>query len=300
MYSIIIPTYNGAQYLLQFSLASLLRQTYHDWEAIIVIDGSSDQTTETLYNLVHEDKRFRVFSHPENLGLAAALNHGVAMARGESIFILEHDDIWLPDKLLKQGEILRKGAGICISAAIIYHLEKSKFIKLHLSNLSCWSFSQSYSKLLFPLPEENKKYLGIEDFILHARIQTAIAAGKLHPDKVCFTNEILTIINASKHTLSGVRDSSMMAKRYQNAVDFFSKLPDYPKKLQSIKTSKRRKFFHGAMTYIPEFINKGIYLIVGAVKEMISCRKVRIFKNSNSSEYNMLLEYRNSFGKLNR
>ena len=99
--SVIIPAYNrGAD--LTLTVESALRQTCSaELELIIVDDASSDSTYEVAFTL-SDDPRVRVIRHEVNSGVSAALNTGLRAARGEYIAILEHDDIWLPDKLARQ------------------------------------------------------------------------------------------------------------------------------------------------------------------------------------------------------
>ncbi|MBI3788055.1 MAG: glycosyltransferase, partial [Ignavibacteriales bacterium] len=75
LFSVIVPTYNQAQYLGE-ALDSIRAQTYEYWEAIIVNDGSIDDTAEVMEAYAFQDPRFRCF-HKENGGVASALNEGV-------------------------------------------------------------------------------------------------------------------------------------------------------------------------------------------------------------------------------
>lgn len=95
--SIIIPTFNQAAYL-QAALESLIDQTDGDWEAVVVNDGSTDNTREVAESYAGTDARIRVF-HQENGGVAAALNMGLCEARGAWIHWLSSDDLFEPEKL---------------------------------------------------------------------------------------------------------------------------------------------------------------------------------------------------------
>ena len=92
--SVIIPVFNLAPYVAE-TLDSLFRQTYGDFEAIVVNDGSTDRTEEAL-----EPFRGRiVYRRQENRGVMAARNAGLRAARGELIALLDGDDLWMPDCL---------------------------------------------------------------------------------------------------------------------------------------------------------------------------------------------------------
>lgn len=100
--SVILPVYNGADYLLE-AVGSILAQTYTDFELIAIDDGSRDGTAALLDGL--RDPRLRVV-HQENMGLALTLNRGIALARGEYIARQDADDISRPQRLAKQVEYL--------------------------------------------------------------------------------------------------------------------------------------------------------------------------------------------------
>lgn len=97
--SVIIPTYNRAQWLQQ-SISSALEQTYGNIEIIVIDDGSTDNTKELLANL--KSHGIRYIGHSTNRGAAASRNTGIRAARGEFIAFLDDDDEWLPSKLKKQ------------------------------------------------------------------------------------------------------------------------------------------------------------------------------------------------------
>lgn len=101
--SVIIPTYNGSRFICQ-TVESVFRQSYPDYEVIVVDDGSSDQTGEVLEPYLD---RIRYYHQP-NQGVAAARNFGLEVARGNYINFLDHDDWLLPQKLALQVDIFEK------------------------------------------------------------------------------------------------------------------------------------------------------------------------------------------------
>lgn len=96
-FSVIIPTYNQAQFL-GAALDSLLAQTDPDWEAVVMDDGSTDKTREVMEAYARKDARIRIF-HKANGGVASALNEGLRRAQGKWICWLSSDDMFEPDKL---------------------------------------------------------------------------------------------------------------------------------------------------------------------------------------------------------
>lgn len=97
--SVVLPTYNRA-YCVSRAIESVLRQTYHELELIVVDDCSSDDTQALLERFA--DPRLRVLRHEYNKGGAAARNTGVAAARSPLIAFQDSDDEWCVTMLEKQ------------------------------------------------------------------------------------------------------------------------------------------------------------------------------------------------------
>lgn len=104
--SVVIPTYNRAQFLIQ-SVESVLTQTYKDIEILIVDDGSTDNT-EILVKQKYSDNEKVKYLRQKNRGAAAARNYGIREARGEFFALLDSDDLWKPEKLERQIKCMRK------------------------------------------------------------------------------------------------------------------------------------------------------------------------------------------------
>lgn len=99
--SVIIPTYNRLE-LLKETVHSVRRQTFRDFELIVVNDGCSDGTGEWL------DRQLDIRAlHRENSGIARSRNAGAALARGRWFAFLDHDDLWARDKLAIQADYVR-------------------------------------------------------------------------------------------------------------------------------------------------------------------------------------------------
>ena len=101
--SIIIPVYNGENYLAE-AINSALSQTYNNIEVIVINDGSKDQTDTICKSYGDRIKYLK----KENGGVASALNFGIDNMNGEYFSWLSHDDLYLPDKVLKEVELLSK------------------------------------------------------------------------------------------------------------------------------------------------------------------------------------------------
>jgi len=94
--TVIIPTYNRA-WVLKRAIKSVLAQDFHDFEIVVVDDGSTDNTTEVL-----ESYQQICVIRQEHRGVSAARNAGIARASGRLITFLDSDDLWLPGKLSAQ------------------------------------------------------------------------------------------------------------------------------------------------------------------------------------------------------
>src|SRR5918911_4537877 len=95
--TVIIPTYNWSS-VLPYSIGSVLRQTFSDFEVLVVGDGCTDDS-ESVVKAVN-DKRVRWINLPVNTGHQSGPNNeGLRQARGEIIAYLGHDDLWLPHHL---------------------------------------------------------------------------------------------------------------------------------------------------------------------------------------------------------
>jgi glycosyltransferase involved in cell wall biosynthesis len=106
--STIIPTYNAIAYLPE-AIDSVLKQTFKDFELIIVDDGSSDRTFEWASQI--KDPRVKIIWQ-DKYGSARARNRGIAIAEGEYIALLDADDVWETTKLEKQVNFLDRNPEI--------------------------------------------------------------------------------------------------------------------------------------------------------------------------------------------
>lgn len=102
--SVLMPVYNGEPYVKE-AVASILNQTFTDYEFIVVDDGSTDETWSILESYA-VDPRIRLIQNEINLGLARSLNRALAMARGEYVARMDADDVSRPNRLATQVAFL--------------------------------------------------------------------------------------------------------------------------------------------------------------------------------------------------
>src|ERR1043165_285078 len=108
--SVVMPVYNGENYL-RSAIESVLSQTFQDFEVIVVDDGSKDSTPAIAQSYADRVRYVR----QENAGVAAAVNHGISLARGRYFAWLSHDDLYAPDKLSAPLRTMQNidGPGVC-------------------------------------------------------------------------------------------------------------------------------------------------------------------------------------------
>lgn len=99
--SVVMPAYNVSKFIGE-SIESVLRQTYKNWELIIVNDCSKDNTEEVIKNYIRIDNRIKYYNQDKNLGIATARNLAIKKAKGKYIAFLDSDDLWKEDKLTEQ------------------------------------------------------------------------------------------------------------------------------------------------------------------------------------------------------
>ncbi len=151
--SVIIPTYNRAEYVTQ-AIDSVLAQTYTDYEIIVVDDGSTDKTREVLEPYM--DKIAYIYQ--ENTGVSAARNRGIKAAKGDWVAFLDSDDEWLPGKLTVQ----------------IRAVERHPQLVAHMVNVNLTNYNDPYpnSFLHCKFPFEGNEGIIDDPFIPHFKYRT--------------------------------------------------------------------------------------------------------------------------------
>jgi len=203
--TVFTPTYNRS-YIISQLYQSLLAQTYHDFEWLVIDDGSNDSTQDLFHKLISENKiDIRYYKVP-NGGKHRAINRGSDLARGEIFFIVDSDDYLTPNSLERVhywfGEIQKKKAKFAgISGLKGYTPQnyigttfQGKHLELFSPQQKQYGISGDradafYTSVLrtFKFPE----FPG-ENFLTEATLWFKIAE---HGYKTCFFNEIICICN---------------------------------------------------------------------------------------------------------
>lgn len=166
--SVIIPTYNSADYISK-AVDSVLNQTHQDFEIIIIDDGSTDNTQQVIES--YNDNRI-IYIKQKNAGPAEARNNGLKRAKGEYVAFLDADDKWVPDKLQLQIEAFKLNP----SVSMVY----SKLEILNKNNET----DEIHSFKNYPNNLELLKYLVFN----HIAIVPAVMIKKSYIDQVGFFN----------------------------------------------------------------------------------------------------------------
>lgn len=112
--SINLCCYNGENYVRE-ALESIAGQTYEDWELVFINDGSTDSTEKIILDFKERGYPV-VYQYQQNKGIGASRNEALKRSRGAYIAFIDHDDLWLPDKLRQQVEVLDQNQ----DAALVY------------------------------------------------------------------------------------------------------------------------------------------------------------------------------------
>lgn len=192
--TIVIPAYNAGAFI-QETLTSVIKQTYQDWQAIVVNNFSSDNTKEIVTSF--QDPRITVVDFANHGVIAASRNHGISLAHSPFIAFLDADDLWYPEKLARCLDALEAGCDI-VSHGEVYRYadgsqhnhdygptERSTYERLLIDG-NCFSTSAvvCHRGLLQSLGgfDESPQYVTAEDYDLWLRIMARGARAEILPD----------------------------------------------------------------------------------------------------------------------
>ncbi len=123
--SVNICCYNSEKFIKE-TIQSVLDQTYKEFEIIIIDDGSKDKTGEIVKSI--KDSRVKYY-YQDNMGLSASRNRALEMSKGEYVALLDHDDIWEPEKLEKQVALIDSNKNLGLVFSDSYIIDKNGKIK---------------------------------------------------------------------------------------------------------------------------------------------------------------------------
>ena len=186
--SVVIPTHNRSQYI-ERAIASVLGQTYADLEAIVVDDGSTDDTAQVVEACARKDSRVRLIEHGRRKGAQGARNTGIFAAAGKWIAFLDSDDEWLRDSLALRLQLAEKGRlPVVHSECYVVNQGSTELRRFGLPTLQGWVYQALLRKpgTVFPsllvLKECLKRIGYLDDSIVsYQEWDTSIRLAKHYP-----------------------------------------------------------------------------------------------------------------------
>lgn len=279
--SVGIPFYNAEAYL-ALAIQSVLLQSYHNWELILIDDGSSDASLEIANYFSKKDSRVRVISDGDNKKLPSRLNQIIKESKGDFLARMDADDIMHPQRLEKQYNFLKDNTNFDVVSSGLISIDSKNRVKGYraVHEIYC-DFTKT--KLSYPIVhpsvmarkswfERNRystKYPRAEDFELWTK---SIINNDFHvavlPDLLLFYREegnlsIDKIVNSYKDTLKIYSDyhnpSFINADVLKlNLKIIISNIFYYTGNLQKLSQRRNRKFEWSELEYYQNILNKVI------------------------------------------
>ena len=275
--SVIIPTYNQAKFI-NNAIESVLKQSFRDFEIIVVNDGSTDNTEAIVKGFI--DFRIRYIGHSNNLGLSEARNNGIRASRGEYIALLDSDDEFLPEKLDIQAKLLQKEpSDVGVVCAWSYNIdENGNYIsKRFLPRKGGYIFEDLLSTNYMSVPallirrecfekvglfdssldgqEDWDMWIRIAKYYKFSLIKIPLARRRIHPNRI------------SSHLEKKVITAKRIIKKYINELKIRRKIHSRHyfyigrRYCYMGKTTLGRKFLYQAIKLYPFYIRYYILLI---------------------------------------
>jgi glycosyltransferase involved in cell wall biosynthesis len=145
--SLLIANYNNGKFF-KDCYDSIIAQTYDNWEAIIVDDGSTDDSVEKIKNITDNDKRFKVYKNDKNYGCGYTKRRCIELASGDICGFVDPDDALLPDALQKMcTEHVNNSAASLVHSSLIYCNEALEKLNPYLHASSVKEFDASFLNL---------------------------------------------------------------------------------------------------------------------------------------------------------
>jgi len=203
--SVIIPTYNRAQYLSE-ALDSVFSQTYQDFEIIVVDDGSIDNTNEIIKTYADKYPVKIKYFYQRNTGTGAARNRGINEAEGDYIAFLDSDDLWLKEKLKIQVDILDNNLEVALTYCRATRINnKGEILDIKPAKPALKASDFLYNHRIPPTVMIRKSCLqkvGIFDAAIRVGEDTDLWLRISLEYKIIFFNRSLTIMRAHDNNIS--------------------------------------------------------------------------------------------------
>lgn len=214
--SIILSTYNRKSFLENFSIPSVLNQTYTNWELIIVDDFSNDGTEDVIEKFRDKINNLKYIKFSENKGYAGTINEGIKIARGDYIALLDADDAWLSNKLEEQIDFMVKN-NLYASTCLVWEYDavKKRLIGISAMGLPGFIAKKEIFNLICPLDPQLR---GIEDGEFFIKLELLKLKNLIPPDSFQILNKPLVLYIRHRQALSYFDENktNIIFERYKN------------------------------------------------------------------------------------
>lgn len=268
--TILMPVYNGEKYL-KTAIESILSQTFADFEFLIIDDGSTDSSLETIKSF--NDFRIKLVQNEKNLGLIHTLNRGFGLCTGEYIARMDSDDISMPYRLEKQVKFLdeNKDTAVCgsliktfgnVNSSVFRYPEYHEAVKstllfkcavahpsimLRKSVIQGLYFDSSYKHAedyeLWTRLSENSGFFNIQEVLLHYRMHSDQVSQAFYEEQKISAKKIMQ--NQFKHLdyLPTEEELELHQRIGSGNVisskEFFNKAESWLKKLKNLNSKTK-------------------------------------------------------------
>lgn len=171
--SVIMPVYNVEKYI-KSAIESILEQTYHRFELIIIDDKSNDHTFEILKSYEYKEKRIILIRNEKNLGVSKSLNKALELSKGKYIIRMDGDDWSYPQRFELQVKLMEDNPDVVVSGSYIEVCDanlKVKYLrKYNLTDASIRKHLFRYSPFAHPATIWHAKILKQERYNENIRV----------------------------------------------------------------------------------------------------------------------------------
>jgi len=203
-FSFCIPTFNKEAYIAD-CMRSLQKQKIKDWEAIVVDDGSTDDTELVMKYFTDKDKRIKYFKRKENKGIAITRNEAISHAKGEWIAVQDSDDYSYPNRLEVVDKAMKQ-----VKADIYY------------TNIDWISVNGEQVMEVWTAKPVTAKYLKKDQIVTHGTVVAKKSVFKKIPyrDKQKMNDDMWWILDCFKagYKFHPIRESTMVYRINQSSV----------------------------------------------------------------------------------
>jgi len=254
--SVLMSVYNGAHFLPQ-SIESVLKQTFSDFEFLIINDASTDGSLDIIKKYQKQDKRIKIIANKKNLGLTKSLNKGLRLARGKYIARLDADDFCSKKRLEKQFNFLESHSDTFLVASWASIIDKknnvlgikeiltgTKAIRKKLEKHNCLFHSSIMFRNHYDL-KYREKFIYAQDYDLYLRLLTEKKKISVIPKPLIFyriDNKSISAQKKKQQLLFAQKAKEFYQQRKKQKKDEYNKfneqeiLTTKPDKTSSIKS----------------------------------------------------------------